>query len=79
MKGVLMNKKDNLIPNSRRTHEELVEMGRRGGIASGKAKRERHNNYIGLKAILRRCSYNQMMHAWFEVEKERKEQQKKAR
>ena len=75
-KGVLMNKMDNLIPNSERTHKELVEMGRRGGIASGKARRERRNNYIGLKAILRRCNYNQMMYAWREVENERKEQHK---
>lgn len=29
----------NLIPNSERTPEELREMGRKGGIASGKARR----------------------------------------
>lgn len=71
-----MDKRDNLIPNSERTHDELVEMGRRGGIASGIARRRRREENAGLKAILRRCSYNQMMHAWFEVEKERKAQHK---
>ncbi len=29
----------NLIPNSQRSHQELQEMGRKGGIASGKARR----------------------------------------
>lgn len=29
------NSLNNLIPNSRRTHAELSEMGRRGGIQSG--------------------------------------------
>ena len=32
---------DNLIPNSERTPEELQEMTRKGGIASGKARREK--------------------------------------
>lgn len=32
---------DNLIPNSERTPEELREMCRKGGIASGKVRRER--------------------------------------
>ena len=31
----------NLIPNTERTPEELREMGRRGGIASGKARRKK--------------------------------------
>ena len=30
-----------LIPNSERTPEQLAEMGRKGGIASGEAKREK--------------------------------------
>lgn len=71
-----MDKRDNLIPNSERTHEELAEMGRRGGIASGIARRKRREENKGLKAILRRCTYNQMMYAWREVEKERKLQHK---
>lgn len=29
----------NLIPNSQRSREELQEMGRKGGIASGKTRR----------------------------------------
>lgn len=31
----------NLIPNTERTPEELREMGRKGGIASGKARRKK--------------------------------------
>ena len=30
-----------IIPNSQRTRDELREMGRKGGIASGKARRRR--------------------------------------
>lgn len=33
--------KKNLIPNSERTSEELRENGRKGGIASGEARREK--------------------------------------
>lgn len=29
----------NLIPNSQRSHEELQEMGRKGGIKSGETRR----------------------------------------
>lgn len=36
-----MANEDNLIPNSERTPEELREMARKGGIASGKARKER--------------------------------------
>ena len=32
---------DNLIPNSERSPEELREMGRKGGIASGEARRRK--------------------------------------
>lgn len=32
----------NLIPNSQRTKEELSEMGRKGGKASGRSKRENY-------------------------------------
>lgn len=31
----------NLIPNSQRSREELQEMGRKGGIASGKTRRRK--------------------------------------
>lgn len=33
--------KSNLIPNSERSPEELREMGRKGGIKSGEARREK--------------------------------------
>ena len=33
--------RENLIPTNRRTKEEARELGRKGGIASGKARRER--------------------------------------
>lgn len=33
----------NLIPNTERSPEELREMGRRGGIASGKARRRKRD------------------------------------
>ena len=36
-----MKKYPNLIPNSERTPEQLREMGRKGGIASGIARRKR--------------------------------------
>lgn len=34
-------KKTNLIPNSERSPEELREMGRKGGIKSGEARRKK--------------------------------------
>lgn len=37
-----MNEK-NLIPNHERSPEELREMGRKGGIASGKARRRKRD------------------------------------
>ena len=44
----------NLIPNSERSPEELREMGRKGGIASGKARRKRRDTL-------------KMAKLWFEV------------
>ena len=38
-----MAREDNLIPNSQRTPEELRAMARKGGIASGIARREKAN------------------------------------
>ena len=32
---------NNLVPNSERSPEKLREMGRKGGIASGKARRKK--------------------------------------
>lgn len=39
-KNIHPNSLANLIPNSQRTKEELQAMGRKGGKASGKVKRE---------------------------------------
>ena len=36
-----MANEDNLIPNSERTPEELREIARKGGLASGEARRKR--------------------------------------
>lgn len=44
----------NLIPNSERSPEELQKMGRKGGIASGKARRKRRDTLKAAKL-------------WFEV------------
>lgn len=41
-KGQIMNEK-NLIPNTERSPEELREMGRKGGIASGRARRRKRD------------------------------------
>lgn len=39
----MANKEDNLIPNSERSPNELKEQCRKGGIASGKARREKRD------------------------------------
>lgn len=36
-------KNNNLIPNNERSPEELREMGRKGGIASGRARRKKRD------------------------------------
>ncbi len=43
---------DNLIPNSERTPEELREITRKGGIASGKARRKKANLRKAFETIL---------------------------
>ena len=43
---------DNLTPNNRRTEEEVREITRKGGIASGKARREKKNLRLALEALL---------------------------
>ena len=43
---------DNLIPNSERTPEELREITRKGGIASGKARRKKANLKKAFETIL---------------------------
>ena len=42
----------NLIPNSQRTPEELREITRKGGIASGKARREKRDRREQARMIL---------------------------
>lgn len=43
---------DNLIPNSQRTPEELREMTRKGGIASGEARRRKRDTKQTAKLVL---------------------------
>ena len=47
-----MANEQNLIPNSQRTPEELREITRKGGIASGKARREKKRRGEVLKEIM---------------------------
>lgn len=42
----------NLIPNSQRTPEELREMTRKGGIASGKARRKKSDLKKAMQVLL---------------------------
>lgn len=44
--------KDNLIPANRRTEDELREMTKKGGIASGKARRKKANLRKALNTLL---------------------------
>ena len=47
-----MGNEKNLIPNSKRTPEELRAMTRKGGINSGKARRKKANLKKAFEAIL---------------------------
>lgn len=47
-----MANEKNLIPNSKRTPKELREITRKGGIASGKARRKKANLKKAFEAIL---------------------------
>jgi len=47
-----MNNSDNLIPMSQRSENEARELGRKGGVASGKSRRERKTIREGFNAIL---------------------------
>lgn len=49
----MANNPQNLIPNSERSPEELREMGRKGGIASGEARR----NKATMLEVLDKCLY----------------------
>lgn len=48
----MANNADNIIPNSERTAEERKAIARAGGIASGKARRERKTIAESLRALL---------------------------
>ena len=48
-----MGNEKNLIPNSERTPEELREMTRKGGIASGKARRKKADLKKAFETILK--------------------------
>lgn len=47
-----MAKEENLVPQSERTKEEQREIARQGGIASGKARRERKTIADALRKVL---------------------------
>lgn len=53
--------KSNLIPNSKRTHEELSAMGKKGGIASGKARRAKKERVKDLQEVVNRCTYDEVI------------------
>lgn len=57
-----MNEK-NLIPNYERSPEELREMGRKGGIASGKARRRKRD----LQKLARMLLDNQVLESFKEI------------
>lgn len=46
-----MANEQNLIPNSQRTPEELREITRMGGIASGKARREKRDRHKRIQEL----------------------------
>ena len=46
-----MPNEQNLIPNSQRTPEELREITRKGGIASGKARREKRDRHKRIQEL----------------------------
>jgi hypothetical protein len=47
-----MSNEKNLIPTTERTPEERAELGRKGGIASGEARREKRKTLDLLETIL---------------------------
>lgn len=54
----MKNGRDNLIPASELTPEERAEIGRRGGIASGAARREKRRIIDVIDAYMERPSEN---------------------
>ena len=49
----------NLIPNSQRTPKELQEMGRKGGIKSGEARRKKRDMRKMLRMMLDALAENE--------------------
>lgn len=47
-----MANEQNLIPNSQKTREQLLEQTRKGGIASGKARRDKRDARERMKMLL---------------------------
>jgi len=54
-----MKRKDNLIPTSERSKSEVREIGRKGGKASGKARRERRRLKDELLILLQEIVTNE--------------------
>lgn len=52
---------NNLIPNSQRSHEELSAMGKKGGIASGAARRAKKERMKDLQEVVNRCTYDEVI------------------
>lgn len=52
MRRLASGNEKNLIPNSQRTPEELREMTRKGGIASGKARRKKADLKKAMQTLL---------------------------
>jgi len=48
----MRKKYPNLIPNSERSPEELREMGRKGGIKSGEARRKKRDQEKMVKVLM---------------------------
>lgn len=63
------DKNKNLIPNKQRSHEELSAMGRKGGIASGKARRAKKERLKDLETAICRCTYGEVIGALRRKEK----------
>ncbi len=63
------DKNKNLIPNKQRSHEELSAMGRKGGIASGKARRAKKERLKDLETAICRCTYDEVIDALIRKEK----------
>lgn len=59
----------NLIPNTERSPEKLREMGRKGGIASGKARRKKRELQKLAKMLIDEWEVEEQF-KWFTVNRE---------